>query len=192
MHNIKPLLVFDFFGVIVGEVAHTWLKEHLGDEHANKLIKEVLVQADEGVLTEEQLFARLARESGVSPETIKDDWFKLGSLNLATVEFIKNNRHKYHIALLSNAIQSYVDQYFEMYDLHGLFDKVFISSTIKLAKPHQEVFVHVLENFPYPYSTAVMIDDSPTNVKGAINAGLKGVIFTNMGDAEQQIIKALK
>lgn len=192
MDNKKPLLIFDFYGVVVGEVAHTWLKAHLSPEHAKKIIDEILVAADEGKLTEEELFLRIEQESGVKASAIKEDWFVLGALNHETVNFIKANRDKYHFALLSNAIESYLNQFFTKYQLAGLFDQVFISAAIKLAKPTKAVFDYVLAHFPYPYSKAIMIDDSMHNIKGAKAAGLEGIVFIDMKKTEEELGQILK
>jgi len=183
----KPLLIFDFFGVVVGEVAHTWLKQHLSQDHANRIIKDIFVQVDEGKLNESDLFALLEKESGIAADKIMDDWFDLGVLNKDTVQFILNYRNKFHIVLLSNAVKSYVDKYFALYNLASLFDKVYISSEIKMAKPNKAIFLHVVNDFPHPFSKAVMIDDSLNNVSAAKQAGLEGILFENMQKVETEI-----
>lgn len=187
MREKKPLLIFDFFGVVVGEVAHTWLKKHLHSDKAQQVIESVLVEADEGKLSETQLFATLESVTGVKADLIKKDWFELGQLNTETLSFIKQHKKDYHFALLSNAIESYIKQYFDMFNLYGVFDEVYISSVIRLAKPNRAIFDYVLATFPHPYSYAIMIDDSTHNIEGAKNAGLEGIVFKQMAQTERDI-----
>ena len=115
----------------------------------NKLLR-VLVEADEGKLSETQLFAALESVTGVKADIIKKDWFELGQLNTETLSFIKQHKEDYHFALLSNAIESYIKQYFDMFNLYGVFDEVYISSVIRLAKPNRAIFDYVLATFPHP------------------------------------------
>lgn len=40
----KPLLVFDFFGVIFEEVAHLWLARHMSKAESAEIIKQFSLQ----------------------------------------------------------------------------------------------------------------------------------------------------
>lgn len=186
----KPLLIFDFFGVVIGEVAHRWLRARLDEAHAKRIIDTILVIGDEGKLTEEELFLALEKETGISPRQIKADWDELGALNLETVNFIKNHKNDYHFALLSNAIRSYIHRFFERYPLEGLFDDVFISSDLKLAKPDPAIFQYVLDHVSHPYSKAYMIDDSKHNLEGAKKVGIETIHFTSIKDVENALAKS--
>lgn len=184
----KPLLIFDFFGVVVGEVAHCWLRKHLSEAHAQQVINTVLVMADQGKLTEEQMFSTLEQESHIPAAQIKADWDELGALNEGTVNFIKTHQHDFHFALLSNAIHSYIERFLARDHSDQLFEAIFISSDIKLAKPDPKIFQYVLDHFPKTYSQAYMIDDSKVNLEGAKQVGIYPIHFTSIHDVEKALM----
>lgn len=186
----KPLLIFDFFGVVIGEVAHRWLRAHLDETHAQHIIDTILVIGDEGKLSEEELFLALEKETGIPASQIKVDWDVLGALNHETVNFIKKHKNDYHFALLSNAIRSYIYRFFERDHTEELFDDVFISSDIKLAKPNPVIFQYVLDHVSHPYSKAYMIDDSKQNLEGAKKVGIETIHFSSIKDVENALAKS--
>lgn len=129
----------------------------------------------------------MSKRSGISAEEIEREWYELGELKVDTFNFIKNNQDKYHFALLSNAGVSFITPLIEKYDLKRLFAKIYISATLRLAKPNPEIFLHVLNTINLPYSVAIMLDDNPTNIIAAKSLGMGGVVFTNMQQAEVEI-----
>lgn len=188
----KPLLVFDFFGVIVEEVAHLWLARHMEKEEAQEIIKTLFVAVDEGRITPEECFKALEDKSGIKAREIEREWYEIGELREDTYQFIKNNQDKYHFVILSNAGISFITRILEKYDLKPLFSKIYVSATLRLAKPNPEIFLHVLNTVNVPYSLAIMLDDNPTNTKAAESVGMGGVVFKTMAEAEVEITNIIK
>ena len=57
----KPLLIFDFFGVVVEEVAHKWLYDRVDSALAKEIIATIFVAVDVGEITPAQCFASLEK-----------------------------------------------------------------------------------------------------------------------------------
>lgn len=188
----KPLLIFDFFGVVVAEVAHLWLKEHMDETSAKEIIASLFVAVDEGRITAEDCFKALEAKTGIPYQDVEQSWLDYGVLNQDTVDFLTKNQEKYHIVLLSNASRTFLDHFFRMYAIDHLFLKKFVSSDLKMAKPNPAIFRYVLEHTPASFDIAFMIDDNLANVKAAETVGIHGILFTNMADVEQNINTILK
>ena len=58
MHN--KLVIFDCFGVIMGEVAPVFLRKHLAKEVADPLKEKLFVPADLGLVTYDELMTNMA------------------------------------------------------------------------------------------------------------------------------------
>lgn len=188
----KPLLSFDFFGVVVGEVAHLWLKEHANEEVSRYAIDYLFVEVDKGNITPEECYQKLEELTGFDAAEIEKAWLAYGVLNMGTHNFIKNNADKYTIVLLSNAGSSLINKIFAMYeDIKKLFYKVYVSAEIKLAKPSHEAFLYVLNNVGVPFSSATMIDDNETNIQAARECGINGIVFKDIAQTESELTRIL-
>ena len=75
-------------------------------------------------------------------------------------------------ALLSN---SWGDHYpDELWN--GLFDAVVISGRVGMRKPERRIFTHAADLLGLAPAQCVMVDDLPHNVRGAVGAGMVGVL----------------
>ncbi|MFA5660049.1 MAG: HAD-IA family hydrolase [Bacilli bacterium] len=183
----KPLLIFDFFGVVVAEVAHLWLKGHMDEKTAKEVIATLFVAVDEGRMTAEDCFKKLEAMTGVPYQEVEQGWLDYGVLNQDTYTFLKMNQDRYHIVLLSNASRTFLNHFFKMYDIDSLFLKKFVSSDLKMAKPNPAIFRYVLDNTPVSFDIAFMIDDNLANIKAAQALEIHGILFTSMAEVETQI-----
>ena len=132
-----------------------------------------------GIITEEEMYQKISEQINVTPELIAKEWQELIHINGELVEYIKRVKKKYPVYLLSNAIEPFLTRILKEHDLYPLFDKIFISSEMGIAKPGTEFFLHVLNDLGIDPKDAVMIDDNPSNIAGARAAGIDGIIFTD-------------
>jgi 2-haloacid dehalogenase len=61
-----------------------------------------------------------------------------------------------------------------------LFDGIVVSGEERVAKPDPRVFEILLERYGVDGARALFVDDSPANVAAARQAGLRGVVFTDV------------
>jgi putative hydrolase of the HAD superfamily len=68
------------------------------------------------------------------------------------------------------------------------FEDIFVSSRVGHAKPSREIFDAVLNCYRLSAESALHVGDSAANdVRGAVNAGLKGILLDRDGDDESQL-----
>ena len=57
----------------------------------------------------------------------------------------------------------------------GAFDAVVISGRVGMRKPDAEIFQHTADLLQLTPAECVMVDDMPTNIRGAVAVGMVGV-----------------
>ncbi|GAB2179180.1 HAD family hydrolase [Dongia sp. agr-C8] len=62
-----------------------------------------------------------------------------------------------------------------------------VSGDLKMAKPHPEIFQHLLGVIGKPAEACAFIDDSPANIAAAKALGIQAVLFKNDGSATAQL-----
>ena len=158
MHN--RLIIFDCFGVIFNEVAPVFLRKYLPEEEAAAVKDKIFVPSDLGQITYDELLDTL----------------------------IKKLRGTADIALLSNAPLGLVERIFDEYGLTCLFDKMVVSSAIKLAKPDPEIYRYCVAQFDREYDEIYMIDDNSANLEPLEAMGITPILFTS-AESVTQVLK---
>ncbi|MGZ4612175.1 MAG: HAD family hydrolase [Kineosporiaceae bacterium] len=127
---------------------------------------------------ERALAAELAkRGSPVEADGLLDRLLSgLRGLDPAMLDLVRRARAAgLRTALLSN---SWGDHYpTELWD--DLFDSAVISGRVGMRKPDPRIFAYVAEQLGLSPAECVMVDDLPHNVRGAVAAGMVGVLHTD-------------
>ena len=63
---------------------------------------------------------------------------------------------------------------------HELFDVVVISGEVRMRKPDREIYEYAARELGVPTSACVMVDDLMPNVRGAVAAGMVGVLHVDV------------
>lgn len=176
MHN--RLIIFDCFGVIFNEVAPVFLRKYLPEEEAAAVKDKIFVPSDLGQITYDELLDTLAQTVKADREEVVREWNKLFIIKEDTVELIKKLSGTADIALLSNAPLGLVERIFDEYGLTCLFDKMVVSSAIKLAKPDPEIYRYCVAQFDREYDKIYMIDDNSANLEPLEAMGITPILFT--------------
>ena len=69
----------------------------------------------------------------------------------------------------------------------SFFDKAFISSSMKMLKPGQEIYLEAIRQIGMEPSEILFIDDSPTNTEAARKAGMTAVDYKPGEDLASKI-----
>ncbi|MBR3816852.1 MAG: HAD-IA family hydrolase [Clostridia bacterium] len=178
------LIIFDCFGVIFEEIAPPFFRKHFEEETAAILKEKYFVPADLGEITRDELFNRMSEELGIEKSTILKEWDELTRFRPYMAPIIEKLGKTADIALLSNAPLGFVEEIFEKNNLTRLFDKMFISANLKMAKPDPAFYLHCVNSFGKKYDEIFMIDDSPKNLEHLIEIGITPILFT---DAEAML-----
>ncbi len=178
----KRLIIFDCFGVIFGEIAPVFFRSHFPPETAAELKDKFFIPADKGLVSYDELFENMAEELKLDKSYLLSQWESLVRLDEGMVAAIKKLRKNSAIALLSNAPEGFVEKLFEQHGLYPLFDRVCISSAVKLAKPDLEIYEHCLNMFEEKFDEIFFVDDTAKNLIGIEKLGITPIHFTSMED----------
>lgn len=80
-------------------------------------------------------------------------------------------------AILSNNPGGAEAEEIREWEYRGIVDAVLISGEIGAEKPESESFAAAAAAIDLPVNDCVMVDDSILNVRGAVEAGLVGVLY---------------
>lgn len=172
----KPVLVFDFFGVLCKEVGNIWIEKHNLETH-EEAISEIEHRADVGDISFAEECELLGKISGQSGEEVMADFVGDVQMNTELIDFLKNAKDKYRLALLSNASSEFVKPLIANNGLEEIFERIYISSDLGMAKPEINVFKLVCATMGASPEQCIMIDDRVRNIDGAKAAGMKGILY---------------
>ena len=184
----NKLYIFDCFGVIFGEIAPVFFNRHFPAEIAAELKEKFFVPADLGDTTLDEIFDGLSAETGISKADIEKEWTELIILNKEIIPVIEKLGEEHTVILLSNAPIGFVEKIMKEYELEYLFDKIFISCNIKMAKPDPAIYQHCVNSFENKFDKVYMIDDNLKNLEPLPSIGITPVHFTSV----KKLIEDLK
>ena len=187
-------IVFD-----MGQVLIRWQPEYylsqgsFSEADKQLLLQEVFrsvewVQLDRGSISLEEGAAAM---SSRLPEHLHDavweygiDWYRWPLVPMpGMADLARELKAKgYRIYLLSNCSLPLRQHYHRIPGLE-VFEDVFISSEHRLIKPQHEIFEKFFLTFGLVPSECFFIDDAVTNIEGALECGMPGVVFR--GDTEE-------
>ena len=137
-----------------------------------------------GKMTSEQFLSLVLSycSKGITKEDVIEAWNAcIGTLPKERLDLILELRSKgYHTHLLSNTNDLHWEEikrrYFSAkgYTCKDLFDNVFVSHEVQLAKPDAEIYRHVLRQIGRPAAQCLFVDDTLLNVEAAKREGLQG------------------
>lgn len=137
-----------------------------------------------GTMTTEQFLSLVLSHcaEGITRENVMEAWDAcIGPMPKERLDLIKELRRKgYHTHLLSNTNDLHWEEikrrYLsdEGYTCADLFDHVFVSHEVHLAKPAPEIYQYALRQIGRPAAGCLFIDDTLINVEAAKREGLQG------------------
>ena len=73
------------------------------------------------------------------------------------------------------------------FDFLDLFEDIIVSGEVGVGKPDPEIFEILQERIGHALVDCLFIDDSPTNIKAAGEAGLDAILFTDTGHLREDL-----
>jgi putative hydrolase of the HAD superfamily len=152
-----------------------------------------LAAAITGEVTDEQwrsgIAASLAGAYGPGAVRAVEEWSEsCGSVNLAVLDLVRQQRRIRRVALLSNATTRLADDLARL-GLDKEFDAVFNSSTLGSAKPDEETFRAVLDALGASPSDCLFVDDTEGHVAAAAALGLHAHQFQSETELEAFLLR---
>lgn len=173
----KTLVIFDCFGVIVGEIAPVIFRKYFSAEEAARIKDEVCRPADLGIISEQELYDSVGAAIGESAEFVRAEYERMGCVNKSILPIIEKLGQRADIALLSNAMPGFADRLLDRFCLKPLFDKIFLSCEHNMVKPDPSYYRLCVDSFGKEYERIFMIDDNPDNLLPLEAMGIKPVLF---------------
>lgn len=178
-------LIFDLGGVVMHggylDFIHHYLGRHLSKQTKQK-IEHLERQVNLGKITEQQFYRQIQKEFRVhlTPQQMHQKIIHGMTTNRALVAYIRSIR-KTKVALFSNSIGHMATEMLKRRHLNKkvLFDRVFMSEVMHLAKPSRNAYTYVTQHLHVKPHEALMIDDRKLNIDRAKKAGLQGIVFRN-------------
>ena len=161
----------DVVGLSRQEVAVTLMKRFELEEPSRKLMKEFGVKAPWQAFVHVRL--EIYNEMLADPEVIrKNQW----PHNIELYHEVKRMGLRTGLATMSYSPQ--VTRVLEVIELLDAFDFVATRDDVDKGKPDPEIYHLVAREIGVAPDECLVLEDSPTGVKGAINAGMKVVAIT--------------
>ena len=171
-------IIFDFFGVIRADSFHGWMANHgfTREDEAGQVSRLL----DMGKIDIAEFFSRLAKLSNQTVPELESEMKGYVKFDDKVIEYIKSLRNTYKIVVLSNSEGAYLRNILSEKNLDALFDEIFISGELGVAKPDREMFELVLQKTGLDKSEAVFVDDQQKNTSAAEAIGIKSILFENV------------
>ncbi len=183
-------IIFDCFGVLYIDRNQSLIEQH--PEQAEQLL-DLNARADYGFLDRTDYLRAASELVSSTPEAIEAFISQEHSLNHLLVSMIRDElKQNYKVGVLSNIGRGWMDDFFDVHELHGLFDAVVVSGEEGITKPHPEIYKTIAGRLGTAVGECVMIDDLETNCAGADAAGMKSIHFLSNEQLKADLKKLLQ
>ncbi len=143
-----------------------------------------------GAISVEEFTRRFSLKSGRPIEYDLLDRFFHPELDLDVVATIDTLKNGARVVAGTNTITPHYNIHLQKGD-YKIFDAVYASHLIGLAKPDPSFYTYILDQEGCPPEQTVFIDDFSANVEAAGNLGIRSFVFTD-ADQLKKDLAALK
>lgn len=150
---------------------------------------EIIELFDTGRMTPQQFYSRATGEldASVSHENFFAAYCDVFWLNPPVVELYKKLKGKYRLILLSNTDVVRFSFIREKFPEVLIFDAYVLSFEVGVMKPHPRIYQEALERAEAEAPACVFIDDMEENIRGAVDLGLKTILYQPGTDLEKEL-----
>jgi glucose-1-phosphatase len=183
-------IIFDLGGVILNlDVDRTYKQfSRISGRQIDQLKSEAgalpfFNDYEQGLIDDEQFRKELNSFLAVSVSDLEVDqaWnAMLLDLPSIRIDLLKKLSSKFRIFLLSNTNNIHLQWFSEMVkattaisSLDLLFEKAYYSHLVKMRKPNQEIYQHVLQENQLKANETLFLDDNLANLSGASSIGIQ-------------------
>ncbi len=179
-------VIFDCFGVLyTGSL--TELANQCDTPATTKELYDSTRAADHGFLARDEYISKVMELTHLSKREVLELMSTSQVRSRGVFHYAAELKQRgYKIAVLSNIGRDTIHGLFSEAD-YELFDEIIASGDIGVTKPHITAYDRTLERLHVQPAQAVMIDDAYSNIAGAIEAGMHGVVFTSLTDMRDRV-----
>ncbi len=183
-------IIFDCFGVLVGEGWKPFRDEHFKDDR-KEWADEQMQRVSRGELSHEGIAELMHQETGVPAQDFLTV-LHTNPANIALLEYIEQLKHerKMLIGFLSNVGKNRLSELFTPHQL-SLFDEMTLSYELGIAKPHPDTYLHTAKQLGVRPEECIFVDDTKSYCDGAEAVGMKVIHYQDFSLFAQQTEKIL-
>ena len=180
-------IVFDCFGVLVGQGFDTTYRLAGGDPVADRsFVSDILGQANLGLISSQEMTQQICDRLHISEDVWREAVTKSEQPDEHLLAYAEGLKHRYKIAVLSNANKGTLQRKFTPEQL-GIFDAVVVSAEVGLIKPSKEIYELAAERLGVQPNECVFVDDNQTFCDGAEAAGMISICYAHFSDFNNQL-----
>ena len=153
----------------------------------------VSIAASLGKATPRQIWEHVAERLSFpkdSLEELQKGFWAGDRWDQALIDFVKDLRPERRTAVVSNAWPD-ARQAFAPLETCGAFETLIISAEEGMMKPDPRIFQLALDRLETQPDRAVLVDDTPVNLKSAAALGIHAVRFTNQEEVMAELRRML-
>ncbi len=184
-------VIFDCFGVLVGDGWHPFKKRYFADEpEKDAEASRLNVLSNKGLLSYTDFLEGVGKLAGISAYQVMKE-LNQNPPNTQLFDYIRTLKPNYKIGMLSNAAENWLSTLVGK-ENEALFDAVVLSYDIGHNKPSPEAYQKAARALGVNVDECVFIDDIESYVVAAEHAGMKGVLYRTPEDTIADITAALE
>ena len=192
-HVMKRILKHREISRSLEEISQAWMKaeKRLNFRDLTKLLDEFWVQWNLRILSNLQVKSNTRRLA----KFIATHWWDYSNVRLypdakKTLRLLKERGLK--IGLVTNGLQSDINEILPKVGLQNFFDTVVVIDTLRKMKPDVEVFHYALQKLKTAPSNAIFIgDEIETDYKGAKRSGLTVYLIDRNGKVNDESLNKI-
>jgi FMN phosphatase YigB (HAD superfamily) len=197
MQGIKNI-IFDLGGVLIGLDGQRCIDafEAIGAHEISNYVRlhrteDLFMEAEIGKINQQEFCCEVRKltHCKATDSAIVAAWCcLLDKMPLFKLQKMITLRANYRLLLLSNTNDMHWNYFetqnfpYEGNSVKDIFEKVYLSYEMHLAKPSEEIFEAVIEDANVKAEETLFIDDSSENCKSAENLGLHTFLNTGLND----------
>lgn len=186
-------IIFDIGKVLIDFDFEEFVKRYVGADKADRVTKAMWgnpdwIELDRGVLPVEEVLQKFIAQAPDCEWEIRRVFSQLGNIpdlrptTIPMIEELKRRGHR--VFYLSNFFEFLMHAAPEVLKFTRYMDGGIFSCHEKLVKPDPTIYELLCERYGILKKNAVFIDDSPKNVTGAENVGIRAILYQNQSPDE--------
>lgn len=186
-------IIFDCMGVFtIKSSLRDFVKEHarnkgVNEDVAQQIMLSLWFQSRDGAMDSKMFWNIQGILHGVEPEEFKKSFTDYLSVRPEVCQLARNLSKNYRLAMLSNHIKDWFEDFLKENNLDNVFDVLAPSYELKVSKPNPEAYEMVLKKLGVKSEEALFIDDELRNIDAAEKLGIKTIHFKNSEQLEKEL-----
>ena len=174
-------IIFDFFGVFCTDMANHWLEKNVPNYQAiMPEYRAICTESDYGNLSKADYFKKMSLLTNIPADEISKGFDDETFLDPEIIKYAASLKEKgFKTACVSNGTPEWTTKVIDEYNLSYLFDKIILSGDLGIVKPDPRIYQRALNELEIQASQAIFTDDRQINIDGAIDCGIKSLLYTD-------------